>query len=160
MNATHETDTPAPSMATMRASASWFILQKTLLGHRAVRNFEEDFRTFLDQLIPDIEKLATGRPQDDVPANVALAGVEEAHRRMAEPEAAGLRGEVDRVKQLAQSVMSLSHHHDTLTGITMCPACDRVIPDEDEWVPYDHGSPSGGTARSGRVHARCAKLRR
>ncbi|MGC9541560.1 DUF6415 family natural product biosynthesis protein [Streptomyces sp. UG1] len=43
-----------------------------------------------------------------------MAGVGEARRRLHEPEAAGLLGEVERVKRLARSVVALCDHHDAL----------------------------------------------
>ncbi|MFE7269976.1 DUF6415 family natural product biosynthesis protein [Streptomyces sp. NPDC057623] len=160
MNTTDETDAPAPSMAAMRASASWFIDQTTLLGHQTVKSFEEDLHTTLEQLIPQIEKFVADKPPEDAPAQVALAAVEVARHRMNAPEAAGLRGEMERVGLLAQSVMSLSHHHDALTGHAMWLSCGRIVADEDEWEPYVCGKSSGGAARPGRVHATCAAQRR
>jgi hypothetical protein len=159
VNTPEEAKPSALGVRTMRASASWFLDLTTLLGHGTVKGLEGDFRGFLDQLIPEVEKLAGALPQDDVPARVAVAAVEEARRRMAVPEAEGLQGEVDRVKEIARSLMSLSHHHDALTGITMCLACDRAITDDQSWEPFSHSYPSEGTARSGRVHAGCAKNR-
>ncbi|MDC0765511.1 DUF6415 family natural product biosynthesis protein [Streptomyces sp. HD] len=160
MNTSAEADAPDPSMAAMRASASWFIDQTTLLGHQTVKSFEVDFRTELERLIPQIEKLAAGKPRDDVPTQVALAAVEVSRHRMNATEAAGLRGETERVRLIARSVMSLSHHHDALTGVTMCLACDRIIEDNDKWEPYDYGSSTSRTTRPGRFHAACVNQRR
>lgn len=64
--------------------------------------------------------------------------------------------EVERVKRLAGSVVALCDHYDTLMGVTMCLTCDMPIEDGEERLPYDQVSPSGGAARSGSVHARCA----
>ncbi|MFF7789676.1 DUF6415 family natural product biosynthesis protein [Streptomyces sp. NPDC007991] len=156
MNATHGTETAASTVVTMASQATWFIEQPTLLGHQTVKSFEADFRAFIEQMIPQIEKLAAAQSPDDVPANVALAAIAEARSRMGEPEAAGLQGEVERVKRLARSVVSLVGHHDSLAGLTMCLLCDRPIAGEDAWEPYDVGRPPGGAARSGRVHTACA----
>ncbi|GAB2714313.1 DUF6415 family natural product biosynthesis protein [Streptomyces bullii] len=161
MNATHETAAPIPSTVAMVTQATWFLKQPTLLGHQDVKAFEADFRTFVEHLIPQVEELAAARSRDDVPAQVALAGVAEARRRLIEPEAAGLKGEVARVQRLARSVIALCTHYDALTGISMCVVCNRVIDGDDEpWEPYDYASPSGGAARSGGVHAACATRRR
>ncbi|MFF5981066.1 DUF6415 family natural product biosynthesis protein [Streptomyces olindensis] len=156
MNATRsETDVPVPGVTAMRAQASWFLDQRTLPRHQATRLMERELRAFLEHLIPHIERLAAERSADDVPANVAPAGITEARRRMDEPEAAGLVGEVERVKLLARSVVSLCDHHDALTGITICMLCDHVIGDE-AWVPFQRACPSGAGLKSGRVHKRCA----
>ncbi|CAL9316924.1 DUF6415 family natural product biosynthesis protein [Streptomyces sp. SudanB52_2052] len=153
-----ETDVPVPGVTAMRAQASWFLDQRTLPRHQATQLMARDLREFLEHLVPRIERLAAERSRDDAPvpaANVALAGVTEARRRMDEPEAAGLCGEVERVKSLARSVVSLCDHHDTLTGITVCLLCHHVIGDE-AWVPFQRARPSGAGLETGRVHQRCA----
>ncbi|MFD5129459.1 DUF6415 family natural product biosynthesis protein [Streptomyces olindensis] len=156
MNATRsETEVRAPGVTAMRAQASWFLDQRTLPRHQATQLMGKDLREFLEHLIPQIEQLAAKRSKDDVPTNVAPASITEAKRRMAEPEAAGLVGEVERVKLLARSVVSLCDHHDALTGITICLLCDHVIGDE-AWVPFQRTCPSGTGLKSGRVHERCA----
>lgn len=157
MNATRdETEAPASSIVAMRAAAGWFLDQPSLPRHQTVKGFSEDFHGCLVQLIPQIKQLTERLPEDDVPAKVALAGVGEARRRLDEPEADGLHGEVERVKRLARSVVALCDHYDTLKGVTMCLTCDTPIEDGAERLPYDQISPSGGAARSGSVHARCA----
>ncbi|MGX4695538.1 DUF6415 family natural product biosynthesis protein [Streptomyces sp. JNUCC 63] len=148
------TDAPLASV-TVRAAASWFIDQPTLLRHQTVKDFEQDFRQHLWKLIAHLEQLTGGLPADDVPRNVALAGVGEARRRLEETEATGLHGEVERVKRLARSVIALCDHHDTLTGVRMCVVCDKPIEDGDPWERYDRLSPSGGADQPGRIHTRC-----
>lgn len=161
MNATKPgPDTRPLGITSMRAAATWFLEQRTLPRYQSVQLFSRDFHGFLEQLIPQVEQLARARGEDDAPGKVALAGVAEARRRIEDPESAGLHGEVERVKRLARSVVALCSHHDALTGFTMCLVCDRPIEDGDESVPYDYGSPSGGTVRTGRVHAACATRRR
>ncbi|MFB7085984.1 DUF6415 family natural product biosynthesis protein [Streptomyces sp. NPDC056296] len=158
MNTTRP-ETAAPATATMRATAAWFLAQRTLPRHGVVKSFDHDLRDYLTELLPRIEQLAADRG-DDVPGKIALASVEETRRRVGVPEAAGLLGEVERVKLLARSVAALCDHYDALTGVVMCLACDRVIESGDDSVPYDQGSPSGSAVRSGRVHARCANVGR
>ncbi|WP_409472824.1 DUF6415 family natural product biosynthesis protein [Streptomyces sp. HC307] len=162
MNATHDdTEAPTQAPATMRAAATWFLDQPLLPRHGTVKRFSDAFRANVGQLIRDIEQLTGNLPGDDVPAKVALAGVEEARRRLNETERPGLAGEVDRVKRLARSVVALCDHYDALTGVVMCLACDAVIEGGDESVPYDHLSASGGAAQPGRIHTRCDnKMRR
>ncbi|MGW4042918.1 DUF6415 family natural product biosynthesis protein [Streptomyces sp. NPDC004721] len=144
------------STVTMRAAASWFLDQQTLPRHGEVTLFSGDFGRYLEELIEQVRQLAGQLSDDDAPARVALAGVGEARRRLDEPEAAGLNGEVARVKRLARSVMALCDHYEALTSVVMCLACDKPIRAGEESVPYEHVSPSGGSARAGRVHARCA----
>ncbi|MFJ5157006.1 DUF6415 family natural product biosynthesis protein [Streptomyces sp. NPDC088353] len=143
------------STVTMRAAASWFLDQRTLPRHGTVTLFSRDFGRYLGELVEHVAQLAGQRSDDDVPARVALAGVGEARRRLDEPEAAGLSGEVARVKRLARSVVALCDHYEALTGVVMCLACDKPIRVGEESVPYEHVSPSGGSARAGRVHAWC-----
>ncbi|MFJ8191646.1 DUF6415 family natural product biosynthesis protein [Streptomyces sp. NPDC096094] len=158
MNTTRP-ETDAPATATMRATATWFLAQLTLPRHGVVKSFDHDLRDYLDELIPSIEQLAAAH-SDEAPAKVALASVGEARRRLGVPEAAGLLGEFERVKQLARSVAALCDHYDALTGVVMCLACDLTIASGDDSLPYDQGSPSGGAVRSGRVHARCVNVGR
>jgi hypothetical protein len=140
----------------MRAGAEWFLDQRTLPRHESMKLYSRDFSGFLERLIPDVEKLAASYPESDVPSRVALAGVAEARRRLYEPEAAGLLGEMERVKRLARSVVALCDHSVVLTGMRMCLTCDKPIEDGEAFVPYDTVSPSGGAVHSGRIHASCA----
>ncbi|MGW1033338.1 DUF6415 family natural product biosynthesis protein [Streptomyces antibioticus] len=106
----------ARSVAPMvRAAASWFLAQQALPRHQTVKLLDGDFRAHLAFLMPQIERLAAEVPGGGVRATLALAGVEEARRRLAVPEQPGLRGEVERVRWLARSVMVLRDHHDALT---------------------------------------------
>lgn len=145
-----------PGTVSMRAEASWFLDQRTLPRHQVVRHIGQDLRRFLHDLIPRLEDLVAGCPDDDVPANVAQAGVAQARHRMAEPESGeSPRHSVERVKRLARSVVALCDHYDALTGITMCLICDRVI-DDDAWLPYERAPGGAGVLDRGRVHLRCA----
>ncbi|MGW4905445.1 DUF6415 family natural product biosynthesis protein [Streptomyces sp. NPDC004270] len=102
----------------MRVAATWLLDQPIPLGRETVKLFAQEFRRFLWQLIPHIEQLTSGRPEDAVPAKVVLARVGEARRRLAEIENTGLLGEIERVRPLARSVVVLCDHFDALTGIT------------------------------------------
>jgi hypothetical protein len=42
----------------------------------------------------------------------------------------------------------------------MCVACDRPIQDGEESLPYGQISPSGGAAKTSRIHARCKNTSR
>lgn len=123
-----------------------------LLGLNSVRLFGQDFHGFLEQVIPRIEQLAAGRAEDDVPSRVALAGVGEARRRLAEPVAGELAGEVARASRLARSAVALCDHYDALNGTLMCLVCDQVIEDGEASLPYGRFGPGEG---AGRVHPRC-----
>ncbi|MFD7134361.1 DUF6415 family natural product biosynthesis protein [Streptomyces sp. NPDC059894] len=120
----------------MRAAATWFLVQETLPRHQTVKLFGEDFSTHLEQLIPRIEQLTDGRAEGDAQARAAQAEVGEARRLLRVPERPGLNGEVERVKQLARSVVGLRDHYDALAGVTVCPACDQAIEDSDGSPPY------------------------
>lgn len=112
-----EAEAPA-TRATMRASATWFLDQRLLPSHGTVVAFENDFRDFLEVLIPQIDRLAGECPKDDAHVRVASAGVCEARRRLGSAERPGLVGEFERVKRLGRSVVALCDHHDALTGMT------------------------------------------
>jgi hypothetical protein len=158
VNATHSKTGAVPfAPVTARAAASWFLDQKTLPRHGTVKAFEADFRQILERLVPRVEQLAADLPTDDVPRNVALAGVGEARRRLGEPEATGLRGEVNRVKRLARSVIALCGHLDALSGVRMCLLCNKPLEDGDAWEPYQQAGLTGGPAQPGRAHTVCAR---
>ncbi|MEV6667626.1 DUF6415 family natural product biosynthesis protein [Streptomyces nigra] len=57
-------------------------------------------------LMPAVEQLAGERDRDNVPAHAGLPAVLQARRRIREPEAAGLMGEVASVKRLTRCVVS------------------------------------------------------
>lgn len=154
-------EVPKLRTTSMRAAATWFLDQPTPPRPESLKLFARDFRRFLRLLVPCVERLTGECPEDDVPAKVALAGVGEARRRLAEIDSTGLVVEVDvevkaeRVRRLARSVISLCDHFDALTGVTMCLTCDKRIADGEESVPYGAGGQDGG-AGHGRVHTLCA----
>ncbi|MEU9405302.1 DUF6415 family natural product biosynthesis protein [Streptomyces sp. NPDC048281] len=140
----------------MRVAATWLLDQPAPLGRETVKLFAEDFRRFLWQLIPHIEQLAGALPKDDAPAQVAMAAIGEARRRLAAIDGTGRRGEIERVKPLARSVLNLCDHLDALTGITRCLVCDRPIEHSQAWAPYNTVSPVIGSG-PGRVHTQCTR---
>lgn len=119
-----EADTPsqAQDFTGMRAAAAWFLGQVSLPRYQTVRLFAQDFTGHLEQLIPKVEQLVAERTEDDGQAMVALVAIGEARRRLGLVEQPGLRGEVERVKRLARSVIALRGHHDALTARTL-PGC-------------------------------------
>ncbi|MFF9313088.1 DUF6415 family natural product biosynthesis protein [Streptomyces sp. NPDC014748] len=153
-------DGAALASVTVRAAAVWFLDQETLPRHGTVRAFEDGFRRTLEGLIPRVEDLADAMPADEVPARVALAALAKARRRLAEPEAPGLRGEVERVKKIAESVLATCDHHDTLTGLRMCLLCDEPIQADEDSEPFGGGRVPAEDSQPGRVHVTCARDRR
>ncbi|MFJ1869980.1 DUF6415 family natural product biosynthesis protein [Streptomyces chartreusis] len=115
MSTTESTNT-APGVISMRAAASWFVDQPTLLRHESLKIWSTDLTDYLERLIPAVRELAGIGPADDAVAMVAMGGVGEAERRLYEPGAAGLRGETERVRRLARSVIALCDHHESLIG--------------------------------------------
>lgn len=101
----------------MRDTAVRFLRETELPRYETVQHFGHAFHRDLWRLIPRIEQLAGCLSGDDTSANVALAGVGEARRRLVEIERAGLSGEFERVKRLARSAVALCDHHDNLTGV-------------------------------------------
>ncbi|WP_432193823.1 DUF6415 family natural product biosynthesis protein [Streptomyces sp. bgisy027] len=148
------------STGSARAHASWFTAQQTLPRHPTIKAFDKDLREALGELIPQIQNHAAQRPTDDVQGKVALAGVDEARRRLGLPERSGLQGEYERVKRLAMSVIALCDHLDALTGIHMCLLCDKELEADEIRIPYDRIVRAGSTAKPGHVHAACAKAAR
>ncbi|MET7479515.1 DUF6415 family natural product biosynthesis protein [Streptomyces sp. NPDC005648] len=143
----------------MRAAATEYVTLNVLPRYEAIKRHSLDFSRDLWALIPEIERSHADAP-DEIISQVAMAGVEEARRRLTLIERAGLMGEHERVKKLARSVLALCDHLENLTGITICLACDqRIKPGQDD-LPYGKISPSGAAASSGRIHAACVNRSR
>lgn len=101
----------------MRAAAAEMVGEDAQLPRwETVQEFAHRYRGHIMQLIPAVEDLAACQAKDDVPANVARAGIGEARRRLDEIEAVGLVGEVKRVQRLARSVLALCDHYENLAG--------------------------------------------
>lgn len=151
---TPQTEAPLDAQ-TMRTAAADFIRAAEVLQRREhLQRHSTELSRDLWTLIDRIGQLAARRPTETV-ANVAMAGVAEAQRRLEAIEARGLHGEQERVKRLARSMLALCDHYETLSGLAMCLVCDKPIVNGDKTVPYDQLSPSGGATRSGRIHAAC-----
>lgn len=150
----HAMDTKA-----MREAAREYQSMTVLPRYDVVKGHSTDFSRDLWALIDEIERLATQNP-DEILVKVALAGVGEARRRLTVIERAGLMGEHERVLRLARSVQALCDHFETLTGTTMCLACDEPISQEQESAAYGKVSPSGPAVAAGRIHAACANRAR
>ncbi|WP_329273324.1 DUF6415 family natural product biosynthesis protein [Streptomyces sp. NBC_01451] len=108
----------AGQIMAMRDVAVRFVDESPLPRYETVQYFGHAFHRDLWRLIPRVEQLAGRFPDEDVPANAALAGVGEARRRLDEIERAGLTGEFERVKRLARSIVALCDHHQNLAGAT------------------------------------------
>ncbi|MFD7874475.1 DUF6415 family natural product biosynthesis protein [Streptomyces sp. NPDC059766] len=119
----------------------------------ALANF---LRTHTRLLITQVEQAAMQRPAEDVPRYVALACTHQARDRLHVQPAPDRHSVLVYARRLARALAALCDHHDALTDTTMCLACDQPLRDGEETLPYDHLSPSGGVARAGHIHARCA----
>jgi len=148
----------APELDTrdLRARAQEFLGEAVPPRYEIIQQSSHAFSCGLWTLIELISVIVRERP-DDVPSQVAMAGVGEAQRRLDLIERPGLQGEFERVKRLARSVIALCDHHAFLSGMVLCVACDKPIEPSDDVLPYDQVSPSGGAHRSGRIHAECAQ---
>lgn len=131
-----------PTSQTPPTSEGLSILTATLRGH-------------MELLIPEIEQAAAYLPHDDVPRYCALACIGEARGKLRARPSAGEYGALAYARRLARCLMALCDHHEKLTGVRMCLACDQAIAEDDDWLPYDKVSPSGGAVRAGRIHDRC-----
>ncbi|MGW3311487.1 DUF6415 family natural product biosynthesis protein [Streptomyces sp. NPDC001073] len=150
-------DQRLPDVGVMRAAVvdplggdavlpSWAVVQT--LAHLYCGN--------ITLLIHRVEELAARQPQDDARVRGALASVGEARRCAEEIEAIDLDGEVKRAQRLGDSVLALCDHCDSLGRLLMCLACDKLIKDDEESVPYVQVRPSGGATAPRRLHVRCA----
>ncbi|WP_416975228.1 DUF6415 family natural product biosynthesis protein [Streptomyces sp. 4F14] len=105
-----------PSLTSICAAAEWYGTQSTLLRHGEVAEFGEQFTACLAQLVPESKEMAERLDPGDAEAETALAAVRTARMRMDRPKAPGLRGESERVGDLALSVSALAHHREKLTA--------------------------------------------
>ncbi|MHA5050027.1 DUF6415 family natural product biosynthesis protein [Streptomyces sp. SD15] len=113
-------------------------------------------RGHMELLIPEIDTATAVLPKNDIPRYCALACVGEARGRLRAQPSPVPGGAIAHARRLARSLNALCDHYEALTGVTMCLACDQPIRDGEDSRQYDHASPSSGTARAGRIHARCA----
>ncbi|MGW1798634.1 DUF6415 family natural product biosynthesis protein [Streptomyces sp. NPDC001984] len=114
-------------------------------------------RGHMELVIPEVQAEALRLPKDDVRRYCALACIDEARGRLGRVAAGpGRHDRLVYARRLARSLNALCDYSDALTGVRMCAACDQPIRDTDESMPYDQISPSGGAARSARLHTRCA----
>ncbi|MGW1728960.1 DUF6415 family natural product biosynthesis protein [Streptomyces sp. NPDC002306] len=108
------------------------------------------------RLITQVEYAAARRPADDVPRYIALACTAKARNRLRARPAPDRHSLLVYARRLARALAALCDHHDALAEVSMCLACDQPLHHDDQTIPYDHVSPSGGAARAGHIHARCA----
>ncbi|MFE2586583.1 DUF6415 family natural product biosynthesis protein [Streptomyces sp. NPDC059378] len=113
-------------------------------------------RTHTQQLITHVEEAAARRPAEDVPRYIALACTAKARNRLRARPAPDRHSLLVHARRLARALAALCDHHDALADVAMCLACDQPLQHDDQTIPYDHVSPSGGAARAGHIHARCA----
>lgn len=112
---------PAPravprDITATRSAALLFLTCQEVPRYEPVQRRAHGFCRDLWQLIPLVEELAGRRPRGDAAAELALAAVREAHRRLNTAERCGLDAEVERVRRLARSVGYLCDHYETLTA--------------------------------------------
>ncbi|MFB7333739.1 DUF6415 family natural product biosynthesis protein [Streptomyces adustus] len=113
-------------------------------------------RTHTQLLITHVEQAAARRPAEDVPRNIALACTAKARDRLRIQSAPDRHSLLVHARRLARALVALCDHHKALAEATMCLACDQPLHHNDQTIPYDHVSPSGGAARAGHIHTRCA----
>ncbi|MFD1657019.1 DUF6415 family natural product biosynthesis protein [Streptomyces caeni] len=113
-------------------------------------------REHLALLMPAVDQLAARLPSNSIPRYCALACLGEARQKLRAAPSPVPGGAVAYARRLGRSLAALVDHHERLTGVMMCLACDQLIREDEESRPYDQVSPSGGAVRSGRIHARCA----
>ncbi|MEV2195969.1 DUF6415 family natural product biosynthesis protein [Streptomyces phaeochromogenes] len=155
MNAAQSEADTQLDVAAMRRGASGLLDENApLIRYEELKASEHRYRGNLTWLLREVDAAIAVRPEDDVQAKVAMAGISEALRRLKEIEAVGLAGEVRRVRRLARSVVSLCDHYGTLTGLRMCAVCDQPITAGQKSTPYDMFRTSGGGPTSD-AHARC-----
>lgn len=155
MSATQREVDAQLDVAAMRQAAAVLLDEGApLIRYEDLKASEHQYRDNLAWLLREVDAAIAGRPEDDVQAKVALAGMSEALQRLEEIEAVGLAGEVRRVRRLARSVLSLCDHHGTLTGLRMCAVCDKPITADQESAPYDMFRTSSGGPTSD-AHTRC-----
>lgn len=150
-------DTAAPDIAMMRENAGLLLVPdgEPPAGEK-LHALTAFLRGQMDLIIPEVEMAAAALPSDDIPRYCALACAGEGRERLRARPSPAPGGALAYARRLARSLNALCDHYEALTGVTMCLACDKPIKDGDESQPYDHISASGGAARAGRVHARCA----
>ncbi|MGW1728609.1 DUF6415 family natural product biosynthesis protein [Streptomyces sp. NPDC002306] len=126
------------------------------LTHDELAALTDFLRTHTRLLIAQVEQAAARRPAEDVPRYVALACARQAHTKLHAHPGPGPHGPLIYARRLARTLAALCDHHEALTNVTMCLACDQPIHDGEQTMPYDKVSPSGGAARAGHIHSRCA----
>ncbi|MFD3377608.1 MULTISPECIES: DUF6415 family natural product biosynthesis protein [unclassified Streptomyces] len=155
MSATQREVDAQLDVAAMRRDAAVLLDEGApLIRYEDLQAAEHRYRQNLAWLIREVDAAMRQRPEDDIQAKVAMAGMSEARRRLEEIEAVGLAGEVRRVRRLARSVVSLCDHHGTLTGLRMCPVCDKPITADQESAPFDLFRTSS-SGPSSDTHTRC-----
>ncbi|MFI6278358.1 DUF6415 family natural product biosynthesis protein [Streptomyces sp. NPDC050988] len=155
MNAAQSETATQLDVAAMRHDASKMLDENApLIRYEDLKAAERRYRENLTWLLREVDAAIAGRPEDDVQAKVAMAGMSEALRRLDEIEAAGLAGEVRRVRRLARSVVSLCDHYGTLTGLRMCVVCDKPVTVGRKSAPYDVVRVSSGGPTS-EAHSPC-----
>jgi hypothetical protein len=115
-------------------------------------------RTHVKALIPEVEKAAHARPDDDVPRYCALACAGEAGLRLnarltAAPTALSL------ARRLARSLLALCDHYESLAEPMVCVLCDGRISDGEDSAPCGQITETGAVKNS-RAHRRCLPQRR
>ncbi|CCK24742.1 hypothetical protein BN159_0363 [Streptomyces davaonensis JCM 4913] len=150
-------DAPPVDIAAMRATVAEVLPPEVTPTDRAtLETLTRSLRHGMQMLISEVERAAAHLPDDDIPRYVALACVREARGKLDAVPGPGPSDAAAYVRRLARSVMALCDHHMTLSGYSVCPACDQLIKPGAATQPYDQGSPSGGSTVSSRIHDGCA----
>lgn len=154
---TSTSDTAPVDVATMRENIGRLLLPEgTAPTDAELTTLTSLLRSHIELITPEIEAAAAKLHKDDIPRYCALACAGEARGRLRTSPSPAPGGRIAHARRLARSLNALCDHYEALTGVSMCLACDQPIQAGEEARPYDHASPSGGAAKAGRIHARCA----
>ncbi|MFF0460872.1 DUF6415 family natural product biosynthesis protein [Streptomyces mexicanus] len=115
-------------------------------------------RADVKALIPEVEKAAQARPDDDIARYCALACVGEAGLRL-NARLTGAAMPLSLARRLARCLFALCEHYESLAEPMVCVLCDGGITDGEDSAPYGQITETG-VVKSSRAHRGCLPQRR